>query len=178
MAEELNGRRIAFLVANEGVEQVELIEPWKAIQEAGAETEPLTLDDEKVQAFITSTRATRSGRTASSPRRAPTTTTVWCCREASPTPTSVGLHRRRLGGDDSGWVSLLGQGESLPDPRQEAAGAGALAPPDSRLAGAARGLLLSQQRLDGLRTPQRPGIALAGYAVREPGIPAERGRRG
>ena len=51
MAEELNGRRIAFLVANEGVEQVELTEPWKAIQEAGAETDLLTLEDEKVQAF-------------------------------------------------------------------------------------------------------------------------------
>jgi protease I len=51
MAEELNGRRIAFLVANEGVEQVELTEPWKAIQEAGAEADLLTLEDEKVQAF-------------------------------------------------------------------------------------------------------------------------------
>jgi protease I len=51
MAEELNGRRIAFLVANEGVEQVELTEPWKAIQDAGAETDLLTLEDEKVQAF-------------------------------------------------------------------------------------------------------------------------------
>src|SRR5687768_7930449 len=51
MAEELSGRRIAFLVANEGVEQVELTEPWKAIQEAGAETDLLTLEEEKVQAF-------------------------------------------------------------------------------------------------------------------------------
>ena len=30
MAGELNGVRVAFLVANEGVEQVELIEPLRA----------------------------------------------------------------------------------------------------------------------------------------------------
>ena len=31
----LNGKRVAFLVANEGIEQVELTEPWKAVEEAG-----------------------------------------------------------------------------------------------------------------------------------------------
>ena len=36
MAKELQGKRIAFL-ATDGVEQVELTEPWKAVQEAGAE---------------------------------------------------------------------------------------------------------------------------------------------
>ena len=34
MANELAGRRIAFLTANEGIEQVELTEPWRAVQEA------------------------------------------------------------------------------------------------------------------------------------------------
>jgi protease I len=29
---ELKGKRIAFLMANEGVEQVELTEPWKAVE--------------------------------------------------------------------------------------------------------------------------------------------------
>ncbi|MGH3924881.1 MAG: peptidase C56, partial [Pseudonocardiaceae bacterium] len=38
MAGELQGRRIAFLVAD-GVEQVELIEPRRAVQEAGATVE-------------------------------------------------------------------------------------------------------------------------------------------
>ena len=33
---QLDGKRIAFLVANEGVEQVELTEPWKAVEQAGA----------------------------------------------------------------------------------------------------------------------------------------------
>ena len=32
MANELQGKRIAFLVAPEGVEQVELSEPWKAVK--------------------------------------------------------------------------------------------------------------------------------------------------
>ena len=35
MAGALNGREVAFLVANEGIEQVELTEPWKAVEEAG-----------------------------------------------------------------------------------------------------------------------------------------------
>ena len=35
MADELDGRTAAFLVANEGIEQIELTEPWRAIEEAG-----------------------------------------------------------------------------------------------------------------------------------------------
>jgi protease I len=35
MATSLSGKTIAFLVANEGIEQVELTEPWKAVKEAG-----------------------------------------------------------------------------------------------------------------------------------------------
>jgi putative intracellular protease/amidase len=35
MQQELEGRRVAFLVANEGVEQVELTEPWTDIRNAG-----------------------------------------------------------------------------------------------------------------------------------------------
>jgi protease I len=31
----INGKYVAFLVADEGIEQVELTEPWKAVQEAG-----------------------------------------------------------------------------------------------------------------------------------------------
>ncbi len=36
MTNELAGLRIAFLVANEGVEQVELTRPWEAAEQAGA----------------------------------------------------------------------------------------------------------------------------------------------
>lgn len=35
MASELKDVRVAFVVANEGIEQVELSEPWKAVVEAG-----------------------------------------------------------------------------------------------------------------------------------------------
>jgi len=48
---ELDGKRIAFLVANEGVEQVELTEPWRAIEGAGAQPELISLQKGKVQAF-------------------------------------------------------------------------------------------------------------------------------
>lgn len=37
MPKELSGKKIAFLVANEGVEQVELTRPWQAVEQAGAE---------------------------------------------------------------------------------------------------------------------------------------------
>jgi protease I len=36
MAKTLTGTKIAFLVANEGIEQVELTEPWKTVVDAGA----------------------------------------------------------------------------------------------------------------------------------------------
>jgi protease I len=35
MGSELQGTKVAFLVANEGIEQVELTEPWKAVEQAG-----------------------------------------------------------------------------------------------------------------------------------------------
>ena len=51
MSNELAGKRIAFLTATEGVEQVELTEPWKALEKAGAELELLSTKRGKVQAF-------------------------------------------------------------------------------------------------------------------------------
>jgi protease I len=51
MAKELSGKRIAFMVANEGVEQVELTDPRQAVEEAGAETELLAPESGEVQAF-------------------------------------------------------------------------------------------------------------------------------
>ena len=51
MANELQGRRIAFMTANEGIEQVELTEPWKAVQDAGASPELLCPGEGKAQAF-------------------------------------------------------------------------------------------------------------------------------
>ena len=46
----LDGKRIAF-VATEGVEQVELTEPWKAVEEAGGKPELISVEKGEVQAF-------------------------------------------------------------------------------------------------------------------------------
>ena len=52
MAENnLGGKRIAFLVAPEGVEQVELTEPWKAVEQAGGTPELISTDAGEIQAF-------------------------------------------------------------------------------------------------------------------------------
>jgi protease I len=50
MADELQGKKIAIL-ATDGVEQVELTEPRKAIEDAGAQTELLSLEDGEILAF-------------------------------------------------------------------------------------------------------------------------------
>lgn len=47
----LQGKTIAFLVAPEGIEQVELTEPWKAVQEAGGRPVLVSTQSGKVQAF-------------------------------------------------------------------------------------------------------------------------------
>jgi protease I len=51
MANELDGKRIAFMMANEGVEQVELTEPWKAVERAGGRPELIAPKRGRVQAF-------------------------------------------------------------------------------------------------------------------------------
>jgi protease I len=51
MAGALEGKRVAFLMANEGVEQVELTEPWKAVQDAGGHPVLVAPDAGEVQAF-------------------------------------------------------------------------------------------------------------------------------
>jgi protease I len=51
MADEIQGRRIAFLMANEGVEQVELTRPWQYVKEAGGEPELIAPEGGEVQAF-------------------------------------------------------------------------------------------------------------------------------
>jgi protease I len=51
VSNELSGKRVAFLVANEGIEQVELNEPWKAVTEAGAAATLVAPESGKAQAF-------------------------------------------------------------------------------------------------------------------------------
>jgi deglycase len=50
MANQLRGKRIAFLAAD-GVEQVELTEPWQAVEDAGGEPELLSIKDGEIQGF-------------------------------------------------------------------------------------------------------------------------------
>jgi protease I len=48
---QLHGRQVAFLVANEGVEQVELTKPWQAVKDAGGEPRLIAPSSGEVQAF-------------------------------------------------------------------------------------------------------------------------------
>ncbi len=51
MASTLNGKRIAFLMAQEGVEEVELTTPWEAVKEAGGTPVLIAPEEGEVQAF-------------------------------------------------------------------------------------------------------------------------------
>jgi protease I len=50
MTTTLNGKRIAF-IATDGVEQIELTEPWRAARDAGAQVELISLQPEQIQGF-------------------------------------------------------------------------------------------------------------------------------
>lgn len=47
---DLNGKKVAFL-ATDMVEQVELTEPWKAVEDAGARPELISLEEGEIQGF-------------------------------------------------------------------------------------------------------------------------------
>ena len=88
MSDEITGKRVAFLVANEGIEQVELTEPWKAVEAAGGRPELIAPEPGEAQAFNHLDKAdtfevdeTVGDADAGGLRRA------WCSRAASPTPT-------------------------------------------------------------------------------------------
>ncbi len=50
MAERLNGKKVAFL-ATDGVEQVELTEPWRAVKDEGGTPELVSLESGEIQGF-------------------------------------------------------------------------------------------------------------------------------
>jgi protease I len=50
MANRLEGKRVAFL-ATDGVEQVELTEPWKAVEQEGGTPELVSLESGEIQGF-------------------------------------------------------------------------------------------------------------------------------
>jgi protease I len=51
MTAQLQGKTIAFLCNTEGTEQVELTEPWKAVQEAGATPKLVAPEGGEIQGF-------------------------------------------------------------------------------------------------------------------------------
>jgi protease I len=51
MVNQLHGKRIAFVVANEGVEQVELTSPWAAVEAEGGQAVLVATKAASVQAF-------------------------------------------------------------------------------------------------------------------------------
>ena len=51
MTSELSGKRVAFMTAQEGVEEVELTKPWEAVKQAGGTPELIAPKNGEVQAF-------------------------------------------------------------------------------------------------------------------------------
>jgi protease I len=50
MGQRLEGKKVAFL-ATDGVEQVELTEPWKKVEEEGGTPELVSLESGEIQGF-------------------------------------------------------------------------------------------------------------------------------
>ena len=48
---DLSGKKIAFAVASEGIEQIELTSPWEAVEQAGGQPVLVSVEGGKVQAF-------------------------------------------------------------------------------------------------------------------------------
>jgi protease I len=47
----ITGKSVAFLVSKEGIEQVELTEPWKAVEQAGGTPRLISVESGEVQGF-------------------------------------------------------------------------------------------------------------------------------
>jgi protease I len=47
----IDGKAVAFLVSKEGIEQVELTEPWAAVKDAGGTPELISVEPGEVQAY-------------------------------------------------------------------------------------------------------------------------------
>ncbi len=75
MADTLNGKKVAILVANEGIEQVELTEPRKALEGAARPSNCSLRSPVRRRRSTISTRATAFRSTALSAPRVPRTMT-------------------------------------------------------------------------------------------------------
>lgn len=77
MARDLNGKRVAILVAN-GFERVELTDPRAALDEAGAETTLISPEEDVVRGGSTPSGATSSWSFRSTTRTRRTSTRCSC----------------------------------------------------------------------------------------------------
>ena len=75
MANELQGRNVAILAAS-GVEQVELVEPRKAVTQAGADTELVSIESGEIQAMNQDINPADTSRWTGWCRRCRSTTTT------------------------------------------------------------------------------------------------------
>jgi len=57
----IDGKKVAFLVSKEGIEQVELTEPWKVVERSGGVPQLISIDRAPCRHTSTWTRVTRSG---------------------------------------------------------------------------------------------------------------------
>ena len=87
MANEFSGKKVAFLVAQEGIEQVELTAPWDAVQQGGGTPVLLAPEEGTVQAFDHLDKADTFDVDVSVAKAPSRTTPRWCCPAAWPTPT-------------------------------------------------------------------------------------------
>jgi len=81
MEQKLKGKRVAILVTH-GFEQVELTEPRKALQEAGATAHVVSPAEGRVKGWNFTQWGDELRWTCRSRRRARTTTTPCCCLAA------------------------------------------------------------------------------------------------
>src|SRR3546814_20190665 len=92
MPKQLKDRRIAIL-ATDGFEQSELIEPRKALSAEGARVDVVAPKSGRIRGWQVDDWATRPPSTWRSARPIPKPTTPWCCRAAS----SIRPEERRVG---------------------------------------------------------------------------------
>ena len=77
MTDELRNQRVAFVVANEGIEEVELLRPWRAVVDAGGTAELVAPEAGLVETMRHLDRADRFPVDQVTDRPAPRTTTPW-----------------------------------------------------------------------------------------------------
>ena len=64
MSNKLSGKTVAFLVAAEGIEQVELTEPWQAVEQAGGTPRLVAPESGQAQAYYNLRRVLSDQRLA------------------------------------------------------------------------------------------------------------------